>query len=475
MIFVVSESDPPNKRYLAELLTGKPLFPGHSEIDQLYLIQKLLGPLTKEQTKMFFKNPMFNGYKFPDMTACEGLERRFLGKVSKSGLLFLKGCLKIDPKERFTATDCLNHKFFEGMADFGRHSNHPTSETSVETNTIPKPILGSSTSKGNILQSVNYLEQHENVNTARKKKTITKPSEMMTGCLESVDDYQQPEFDASILQANKRARSRQGGRDFDEDISRSQSRSEKRKPKLSDVHLQKLPLPKPVQTKTTLNKLPYSNTYEKKKPVSSQKLRHLQPVDNIHSKGQFEVIEEHVDQENEHAGKQFLAHKKELNRAPSSFSDNLAHDEATASPRVAGEKVVKTRKSKSNLTLRSSIKNGFSALEQPKTTNVGCLSPIKALPKLYHVSPQSHPILGLQQGRKSSSSKKLPLGNALELGNIDDLEKDLLDHFCGDNSPVTIMNDVSQTHSRIKTPPASLRNDPHSQHRVHLKPIQINN
>ncbi|EFC46609.1 hypothetical protein NAEGRDRAFT_32161, partial [Naegleria gruberi] len=100
---------------MAELLTGRPIFPGQSEIDQLYLIQKLLGPLTKEQTKMFFKNPMFNGYKFPDMTACEGLERRFLGKVSKTGLAFMKGCLKIDPKDRFTAEDCMNHKFFEGL------------------------------------------------------------------------------------------------------------------------------------------------------------------------------------------------------------------------------------------------------------------------------------------------------------------------------------------------------------------------
>lgn len=34
---------------LCELTDGNPLFPGENEVDQLYLIQKLLGPLTLEQ------------------------------------------------------------------------------------------------------------------------------------------------------------------------------------------------------------------------------------------------------------------------------------------------------------------------------------------------------------------------------------------------------------------------------------------
>jgi len=34
---------------MGELLDGEPLFPGESEIDQLYCIQKIMGPLTKDQ------------------------------------------------------------------------------------------------------------------------------------------------------------------------------------------------------------------------------------------------------------------------------------------------------------------------------------------------------------------------------------------------------------------------------------------
>eukprot|EP00961_Rhodomonas_salina_P167821 2262456-Rhodomonas_salina.1 len=34
---------------MGELTDGQPLFPGESEIDQLYVIQKVMGPLTSGQ------------------------------------------------------------------------------------------------------------------------------------------------------------------------------------------------------------------------------------------------------------------------------------------------------------------------------------------------------------------------------------------------------------------------------------------
>ena len=37
-----------------EAIDGQPMFPGESEIDQLYIIQKVLGPLTSDQTEMFY-------------------------------------------------------------------------------------------------------------------------------------------------------------------------------------------------------------------------------------------------------------------------------------------------------------------------------------------------------------------------------------------------------------------------------------
>jgi len=38
--------------------------------------------------------------KFPEINKPETLERRYLGKIQKKALNFLKGLLKMDPKER---------------------------------------------------------------------------------------------------------------------------------------------------------------------------------------------------------------------------------------------------------------------------------------------------------------------------------------------------------------------------------------
>lgn len=48
---------------MGELCDGQPLFPGESEIDQLYVIQKVMGQLPSEQMNMFFHNPRFSGLK----------------------------------------------------------------------------------------------------------------------------------------------------------------------------------------------------------------------------------------------------------------------------------------------------------------------------------------------------------------------------------------------------------------------------
>lgn len=53
---------------LGELSDGQPLFPGESEIDQLYVIQKIMGPLPSDQMKMFYANPRFSGLKVGRMT-----------------------------------------------------------------------------------------------------------------------------------------------------------------------------------------------------------------------------------------------------------------------------------------------------------------------------------------------------------------------------------------------------------------------
>lgn len=66
---------------MGELYTGKPVFPGESEIDQLYIIQKTCGMMTTEQNELFMNNSSFAGLKFPDMSNPTTIERKYRGRI----------------------------------------------------------------------------------------------------------------------------------------------------------------------------------------------------------------------------------------------------------------------------------------------------------------------------------------------------------------------------------------------------------
>jgi cyclin-dependent kinase-like len=103
---------------MGELSDGQPLFPGDSEMDMLYLIQKVLGALTPEQSESFNKNPRFLGLKFPsDVTKLDTLEKKYTGKLSKNALSLMIGLLKMDPAERFTGEQALSHPYFDDIRD----------------------------------------------------------------------------------------------------------------------------------------------------------------------------------------------------------------------------------------------------------------------------------------------------------------------------------------------------------------------
>ena len=98
---------------MGELIDGQPLFPGESEIDQLYIIQKVMGPLTPQQMNMFLRNPRFLGLRFPDMKRPETLQRKYVGRLTKRALSFMRELLKMAPQERMTGEESLRHPYFE--------------------------------------------------------------------------------------------------------------------------------------------------------------------------------------------------------------------------------------------------------------------------------------------------------------------------------------------------------------------------
>jgi cyclin-dependent kinase-like len=103
---------------MGELAAGEATFQGVTDIDQLYTIQRSLGPLPEHLQRQFLQNPRYRGVKFPkDMPK----QSKFAGdfkkcpNISKIGIDVMAQMLVLDPDKRMTALDCLGHRAFSSL------------------------------------------------------------------------------------------------------------------------------------------------------------------------------------------------------------------------------------------------------------------------------------------------------------------------------------------------------------------------
>ncbi|XP_074400218.1 cyclin-dependent kinase-like 1 isoform X1 [Zonotrichia albicollis] len=100
----------------AELLAGLPLWPGRSDVDQLYLIRRTLGDLIPRHQQVFSTNQFFSGVRIPDPEIMEPLEVKF-PNIPYSALALMKGCLRMDPAERLSCEQLLQQPYFDSLRE----------------------------------------------------------------------------------------------------------------------------------------------------------------------------------------------------------------------------------------------------------------------------------------------------------------------------------------------------------------------
>ncbi|PIO65524.1 kinase domain protein, partial [Teladorsagia circumcincta] len=98
---------------LAELITGEALWPGRSDIDQLYLIRKTIGELLPRHMSVFRSNQFFFGLSIPEPDQQEPLPLR-LPNATSVQLDFLYKCFEMSPDRRWSAAELLQHGYFNG-------------------------------------------------------------------------------------------------------------------------------------------------------------------------------------------------------------------------------------------------------------------------------------------------------------------------------------------------------------------------
>jgi len=93
----------------AEMVTGRPLFPGTSEKDQLVKIFTLLGTPTPDTWPGMVKLPQYK----PDYPIYQPRDlSKLFPTLQKPGIELLMQFLKFDPNHRVTAKDAMSHAYF---------------------------------------------------------------------------------------------------------------------------------------------------------------------------------------------------------------------------------------------------------------------------------------------------------------------------------------------------------------------------
>ncbi|XP_062301298.1 cyclin-dependent kinase-like 3 [Scomber scombrus] len=125
---------------LIEMLTGQPLFPGDSDLDQIYHVVRFFGNLTAHHQELFYRNPVFSGVRLPECPGKIPLEQRF-STITPTALDLAQDCLQMDPERRAQCSELLEHPLFTNdsfQIRFLDELNAKIQKDHRENSTLPK-------------------------------------------------------------------------------------------------------------------------------------------------------------------------------------------------------------------------------------------------------------------------------------------------------------------------------------------------
>ncbi|ALC38464.1 CG42366 [Drosophila busckii] len=133
---------------MAELYTFRPLFPGSSEVDQLFKICSVLGTPNKNDWPDGYRLASTIHFRYPDCVKVP--LSSVVSRCSQNGLDLLEDLLAYDPEKRPTAQQCLKYPYFHALKRISpaaatkanvklssKYGNASVLNTSVSNNVLP--------------------------------------------------------------------------------------------------------------------------------------------------------------------------------------------------------------------------------------------------------------------------------------------------------------------------------------------------
>ena len=134
---------------------------------------------------------MYNGSKLLDVQKPETLERKYMGKISRTGIEFMKKLLQLDPKKRIKGVKVLEDPYFKGvfkkedvkfLSNVNNENNVDDNNCGSRNNNDKKKDFMRSLSNKIIHDyvpnnnNINHIDNNNNINTTREKKQNVKNS-----------------------------------------------------------------------------------------------------------------------------------------------------------------------------------------------------------------------------------------------------------------------------------------------------------
>ena len=113
---------------LAEMIVGKPLFPGTSTLDQLERVLEVTGYPSSSDIQAIqspYAQTMLDSIRGSDSSDRRRSIQEFFPSASPDAIDFLKQCFQFNPAKRPTIPDLLNHKYVAKFHDPAHEIDHP--------------------------------------------------------------------------------------------------------------------------------------------------------------------------------------------------------------------------------------------------------------------------------------------------------------------------------------------------------------
>ncbi|XP_042283448.1 serine/threonine-protein kinase MAK-like isoform X1 [Thunnus maccoyii] len=160
---------------MAELYTIRPLFPGNSEVDEIFKICQVLGTLKKLDWPEGYNLAASMNFRFPKCVPTS--LRSLIPNASDEAITLMKDMLQWDPEKRPSAAQALRYPYFHVGQSLGTplkySEQHKTLAKVAEANAEPKPLSLCKTQAESLHQPLHQIQLPQEPNTQQPARPST--------------------------------------------------------------------------------------------------------------------------------------------------------------------------------------------------------------------------------------------------------------------------------------------------------------